>query len=102
MEEISSEILNKARKERRELLIGLIEELGYRKSLAKKFAQGYISKIDELPEKEKIIALIDRHDVCMSAGFKFAEINEDEAFERYKERYGDLERVAKLYGYSLQ
>ena len=64
--------------------IEFILDLKYSKKQSKLFAQGYEEKLNELPIWEKLHALKNKHDRCMSAGFKKAGINEHEAFKRAK------------------
>ncbi len=58
-----------------------VVELGYSDEQGEKFANGYASKLAELPTMEKFFALSGNDD-CMTAGFVSAGIDEDEAFAR--------------------
>jgi hypothetical protein len=62
-----------------EFIVGL----GYSKKKGKLFADGYAAAIEELPLLEKLRALEQQDDECMTAGFEAARIEEDEAFRRY-------------------
>lgn len=61
-----------------------IEELGYTKAQAKKFADGYAAELKKLPTLGKMKALARQDDKCMKAGFDAAGIDEKEAYERSK------------------
>jgi len=74
--------ISKEIKEVKPLWINFIIDLGYTEEQANNFAQGYEDKLKTLPLAEKLHALQNKHDSCMSAGFKKAKINEGEAFKK--------------------
>ncbi len=59
-----------------------IVSLGYTQEQCDQFAEGYAQELSSLPIMEKLDALENKDDQCMSAGFEAAGIDEDEAFER--------------------
>ncbi len=61
-----------------------IIELGYTKKQAKLFAEGYANSLKRLSMLEKMDALYDKHDKCMTAGFRNAKISETQALKRAK------------------
>lgn len=73
--------------EHKPTMVDLITTLGYTENEAKKFADGYIEAVKKLPTLAKIEALARMEDGCMSAGFKAAGINEDEALARFQEKF---------------
>lgn len=64
--------------------VNFIKDLGYTQEQGERFAEGYKGELSKLPLNEKLRALSSQHDRCMKAGFIFAEIDEDEAFDRAK------------------
>lgn len=62
-----------------------IVELGYSEEQGCLFAKGYSEKTKKLPIAAKLQALSTQYQPCMSAGFKEANIDEKEAFNKYKE-----------------
>ncbi|HJV33333.1 MAG TPA: hypothetical protein VJ694_04880 [Patescibacteria group bacterium] len=61
---------------------GFIVGLGYTKEQGEKFAQGYADAVKKLPLVGKMMALANQYDPCMTAGFKAAGIDEQEAITR--------------------
>ena len=74
-----SEILE----EMKPIWVEFIVDLGYEEKQGELFAEGYAEKLKNLPILEKMYALSNQHDECMTAGFEKANIDEDEAFERF-------------------
>jgi len=62
-------------------------ELGYTEEQGELFAKGYAAKLEELPLPEQIEVLKTGLDVCMSAGYIAAGIDEDEAFETFANKF---------------
>lgn len=60
-----------------------ITDLGYSKKKAKLFAEGYAEKLKTLPILEKMSALAQPDDECMTSGFEKAGINEDKAHKKF-------------------
>lgn len=60
-----------------------IIELGYTEEQGKLFADGYADGLNELSTLEKVFALENQHDSCMTAGFIKAGIDEDEAYKKH-------------------
>ena len=69
-------------------LTEFITVLGYSDDEAKKFAEGYVEAVKKLPTLMHKLAALERlEDDCVSAGFKAAGINEDEALARFQEKF---------------
>lgn len=64
----------------------LIIDLGYSQEQAKLFSEGYAAKVKTLPMMEKLLAIENMHDDCMTAGFNNAGIDEDEAMKKYLDK----------------
>jgi len=60
-----------------------MRDLGYARSTAIKFCDGYMEHLATLPSLEKLDALANMHDGCMAAGLKKAGVREDVALKRY-------------------
>jgi hypothetical protein len=75
-----SEMIEEKKPEMRKFIIAL----GYTEAEAVKFADGYMAQVLKLPSlTDKLIAVDRMDDSCMTAGFKAAGIDEDEALARY-------------------
>lgn len=63
-----------------------ITELGYTEEQGTKFSEGYIKALSNFSTIRKLQALSEMDDECMSAGFINAEIDENEALNKFKSR----------------
>ena len=66
----------------RPAMIKFIQGLGYPKKKGEAFADGYLAEVGKLSILEKLQALENQNDRCMTAGFKAAGISEKEALKR--------------------
>jgi len=75
-------VLSEEIKEMRPYWKQFIIDLGYTQEQADNFAAGYEEELNKLSTIDKLYALERQHQGCMTAGFKKAGINEDEAWEK--------------------
>lgn len=77
-----------------------IKDLGYTKKQGEAFAEGYVSEIAKLPILGKMNAIMAQDDRCMTAGFKAAGIDENEAFERFEHRTNGIAALPNSFPYN--